>query len=536
MTVAGTLVVAPFVFALGAVVATLLVRRRPRLQRAVSVAGALAYAAAVAALTWTVVLAPGAPGGAVYQVGGWPAPFGITLVADALSTFFLALAAGVSLAAVVFSVLFVDADNQRVFYHPLFHALGLGVTGALLTGDLFNLFVWFEVMLMASYVFVAFYGGARHTAAALRYLVLNVVGGVLMLLGIGGLYATTGTLNMADMARRLADPVAFGIDVAPVVGLAGLLFVAFALKAGLVPFQFWVPGAYEAAPLPVTAMLAGVSKKVGLYALIRLYFTVFDAAAVGSGLPGVAGTSPLALFGPVLFAMAVASIAVGGLGAVARDSIEGVLAYSSIGQVGFVALPIAIAATAATGTHRHVALLSALVFALHHALAKSTLFLAAASVRDATGTNRLRDLGGLAGHSPVLGATFFVGSLALVGVPPLSGFLGKLLVVDAAVAGLATPGRLGATLALLAVFAGSLLTIAYTTRVWTGAFWDVRPEPAVYDAVDRTQLLVLATMAAVIVAVGVGFEPVADVATAAAEAALDREGYVDLVDLGGDGP
>jgi len=523
-------VIAPMVVALASVVATLVMRRWARLQRATSVAGAVAYAAAVGVLAWQVVLAPDTAAAGAYQVGGWPAPFGITLVADALSAFFLVLAATVGLAAVVFSVLFVDPANQRVFYHPLFHALILGVTGALLTGDLFNLFVWFEVMLMASYVFVAFYGGAHHTAAALRYLVLNVVGGVLMLLGIGGLYATTGTLNMADMARRLADPAASGVDVAPVVGLAALLFVAFALKSGLVPFQFWVPGAYEAAPLPVTAMLAGVSKKVGLYAIVRLYFTVFDAAAVGSGLPGLGGLSPLALFGPVLFAMAVASIAVGGLGAVARDSIEGVLAYSSIGQVGFIALPIAIAATAAADL-RHLALAGALVFALHHALAKGTLFLVAAAVRGATGTNRFAELGGLASRSPALGTTFFVGVLSLVGIPPLTGFFGKFLVFEAAIAGFATPGTVGPVLAVVVLVVGSLLTIAYTTRAWNGAFWGGRTERVDEATVDRTQLVVLATLSTVIVAVGIGFEPVYDFATAAADAATDRGAYVELVDL-----
>ena len=523
-----SIVIAPLIVALGSVVATLLTRRWPGAQRAISVGGGLVYAVAVGLLAWDVVLDAGAPGAAVYQVGGWPAPFGITLVADALSAFFLVLAAVVGLAALVFSVLFVDRDNQRVFYHPLFHALLLGVTGAVLTGDLFNLFVWFEVMLIASYVFVAFYGGAQHTAAALRYLVLNVFGGVLLLLGIGGLYATTGTLNMADMARRLADPAAYGIDVAPVAGLAALLFVAFALKAGLAPFQFWVPGAYEAAPLPVTALLAGVSKKVGLYALIRLYFTVFDAAAVGSTLPGLSGESPLALFGPVLFAMAVASIVVGGLGAVDRESIEGVLAYSSIGQLGFIAVPVAIAATA-VGDLRHLALVASLVFALHHALAKGTLFLVAATVRGATGTNQFDELGGLAGRSPVLGVAFFVGMLSLIGIPPLTGFFGKLLVFEAAAAGLSTPGTVGPVLALIVLVGGSLLTIAYTTLTWNGAFWGARTEAVDSATVHRGQLAVLVTLAAIILAVGVGFEPVYDFAAAAADAALDRAAYVDAV-------
>jgi len=257
------------------------------------------------------------------------------------------MAAGVGIASILFSVRYITPENQRVYYHPLFHLLLAGVTGAFLTGDLFNLFVWFEVMLIVSYVFVAFYGTDYATAASFRYLVMNVFGSALMLVAIGGLYATTGTLNMADMARRLATPDAYGIDPAPVVGLSALLLAVFALKSGLVPFQFWVPAAYTAAPTPVTAMFAGVTKKVGIYAIIRLYFTVFATASVPVDLLGTTAASPLAFLAPVLGAMGVASIVVGGFGAVGQDRLESVFAYSSIGQVGFIAVPVAIAAAAA---------------------------------------------------------------------------------------------------------------------------------------------------------------------------------------------
>jgi len=332
------------------------------------------------------------------------------------------MAAGVGIASILFSVRYITPENQRVYYHPLFHLLLAGVTGAFLTGDLFNLFVWFEVMLIVSYVFVAFYGTDYATAASFRYLVMNVFGSALMLVAIGGLYATTGTLNMADMARRLATPDAYGIDPAPVVGLSALLLAVFALKSGLVPFQFWVPAAYTAAPTPVTAMFAGVTKKVGIYAIIRLYFTVFATASVPVDLLGTTAASPLAFLAPVLGAMGWrASSSAGSAPSVRTDS--SVFAYSSIGQVGFIAVPVAIAAAAATGTLRGVAIAAALVFALHHALAKGLLFLSVAAVEDATKTDRLRNLGGVAGHSPVLSGTVFVGLLSLIGLPPLTGFL-----------------------------------------------------------------------------------------------------------------
>ncbi len=535
------LVIAPLLVALGTAVITLALGRRPRPQRAVSVAGGVGYALAVAAAVWRVVLGPSAPGAAASQMGDWPAPFGITLVLDGLSAFMLTVAAVVGLVSICFSVRFVDPENQQVYYHPLFHLLLVGVTGAVLTGDLFNLFVWFEVMLVVSYVFVAFYGTADATAAAFRYLVLNVFGSALMLVAIGGLYATTGTLNMADMASRLADPTA-GVDPVPVVGLSALLLAVFALKAGLVPFQFWVPSAYAAAPLPITAMFAGVTKKVGMYAIVRLYFTVLAGAPVSVDLPWLPAGSVLAFLAPVLAVMGVASIVVGGFGAIGQARLEDVFAYSSVGQVGFIALPVAIAAAAgpvigeATGTLRLVAIAAALVFALHHALAKGLLFLATAAVVDATGTDRLRDLGGVASRSPVLAGTVFVGLLSLIGLPPLTGFFGKLLAFDAAVRGLGADLGGLATVALGAFLLGALLTIVYATRVWNDGFWGPQT-PAVADAsIDTGQLAILLGLAATVVLIGVGFDPVYRFAETAADAALDTEAYIDVVDpAGGEG-
>jgi len=533
--VTGAVAIAPILAALLAGVSTLAVRRWPRVQQAVSVAGAIAYVAAVGTLVWLVVFGPDPAGsGAVaYQLGGWTAPFGITLVADALAAFMLALTAAVALYATVFSVLFINQQNQRAYYHPLYYFLLLGATGAFLTGDLFNLFVWFEVMLMASYVFVAFYGNDTHTAAAMRYLVLNIVGSVVMLLAVGGLYATLGTLNMADMAAQLSDPGA-RTNVTPVVGLSSLLLVTFALKAGLVPFQFWVPAAYRAAPLPVVATFAGATKKVGIYAIIRLYFTVFDGAAVTADVPFIpVETAPLAFLAPVLLVMGFASIFVGGLGAVNHSSLEGLLAYSSIAQIGFIAVPVALAATTTSASLRHLGVLAALVYALHHALAKGLLFLSAGVIRDGVGTTRLPELGGLAQTSPTFAGVFLVGGLSLVGIPPLAGFFGKLFVFDAAATRFAETPTAGSGAILVLLLLGAVLTILYVTHAWIGSFWGSQPEPRASGALDSAQIAVLVTMAVLVVAVGVGFEPVYVFADAAAEAALDQEGYVDLVDLGG---
>jgi len=511
------LVIAPLLVALATAVLSLFVRPFERLRAGVSLAGVAAYAVVVAALASEVL----AGGTMTYQVGDWPAPFGITLVADGLSAFMLALTALVAVPTAIAGLRQVSERAQRVAYHPLFFFMLVGVSGAFLTGDVFNLFVWFEVLLMSSYVLVVIYGDPETTGATLRYVALNLVGSALMLVSIGGLYAVLGTLNMADMSRRLAGNA--GVEpaaVVPALGLSAILFAVFALKAGVVPFHFWVPEVYRAAPTPVTAMLAGVVKKVGVYAMIRLVFTVFGGAAIDVSLPGVTGDA-LGFYGPVLFALAVASVALGGVGAVGRDDLPGLLAYSSISQVGFILLPVAIAATAGESV-QVLALTAALVYALNHAVAKSMLFLVVGVIEDAVETVDMRSLGGIAGNAPGLGAAFFVGSLALVGIPPLSGFFGKLLIFDAAV-------QADALLALAAALGGAIFTIAYTSRAWNRAFWGDAPLSVEGMAPDRVVVGIVLLMAGALVVIGVGFDPVYRFAEAGAHAALDRQGYVDAV-------
>ena len=545
-------VVAPLLVALGTAVLTLGVGGAfgGRAVRAVSLLGGLAYAASVAALVRAVAVPFGTSTPLVHTAGGWAPPFGIVLVADALSAFLLALSAVVFVPVLAFAVVSVDDYGQRLSFHPLVHLMMAGVTGSVLTGDLFNLFVWFEVMLMASYVLVGFYSGPSHTRAALYYVVLNLVGSAVMLLAVGGLYATTGTLNMADMARRLADPAAYGVAVAPTLGLLALLLAVFSLKAGLVPFHAWVPSAYRAAPAPVTALLAGVVKKVGLYAVLRVGFTVFGTAPVAVSLPGVAGDSALAFLGPVLFVLAAASVLFGGFAALTRTDVEGVLAHSSISQIGFVFLPLAVAAT--VPEVRALGVTAALVYAFNHGLAKSGLFLVAGTLRDVLGTTRFGDLGGVARRAPVLSAGFLVFALGLVGTPPLAGFLGKLLVFDTGARALGAGGA-GAALALAVALAGAVLTLAYYTRAWRAGFWgepsetvtDRLPVPgraagaeptpdAATDGGRATGGLVVrvgavVTLALVVVGLGVGGEALVAAAEGAAAAALDTGGYVDAV-------
>ncbi|QLG26445.1 Na+/H+ antiporter subunit D [Halorarum halophilum] len=549
------LVLAPLLVAFGTGILTLLLRFDSRVQRGVSLLGSVGYLAVVALLFDRVVLGPGGPAIVPYYVSNWPAPFGITLVADALSAFMLGLAALVSLPALAFATVYIDEFEHRLSFAPLFHFMLAGVTGSFLTADLFNLFVWFEVMLMASYILVLFYSGPEHTRAALVYVVLNLLASALMLVAIGGLYATVGTLNMADMARRLANPAAYGVELAPTLGLASLLLSVFALKAGLVPFHFWVPSAYRAAPAPVTAVLAGVVKKVGVYAIVRLFFTVFAGAAYAE-----AGT--FAYVGPVLIVAAVASILYGGVAAIGREDVDGLLAFSSVGQVGFIVLPLGVAMMApdlavdfggpgVDGTLATLGIAAALVYAFNHGLAKGLLFLASGTIYSAVGTTDFEDLGGLASRTPLLAASFLLGGLSLVGVPPLIGFFGKLLVFRTSVDGLAGAVP-GAGVALAAALAGAVLTIAYVTRIWNAVFWGEQTETVLAALPTRwsrraegvaadggrtdatpvalaVQLTAVIALAGCLVGFGVGVEFVLEAATHAAGAATDTAGYVDAV-------
>ncbi|WP_254537653.1 complex I subunit 5 family protein [Halomarina litorea] len=520
-------VVGPLLVALFTAIVTLALRRWGPVQRAASLVGSILYLGVVALLIRDV--RADEAGYLVYQLSNWQAPYGISLVADDLAVLMLALTAVVSLLAVVFSARYIDEEGQRLSYHPLYHLMVAGITGSFLTGDIFNLFVWFEVMLMSSYVLVVFYSGPEETRAALHYAFLNLIGSAVMLLAIGGLYATTGTLNMADMAQRLGAPGQYGVDLPAVLGLSALLLSVFALKAGIVPFQFWVPDAYRAAPAPVAAMLAGVVKKVGVYAIIRLYFTVFAAASLPnlSGFGGGGELGFLAFFGPVFFLMALGSVVVGGFGAVARKDLDGLLAYSSIGQVGFIVLPLAVAASVpADSSIRTLGVVAALVYSVNHGIAKSLLFFVSGAIQGAVGSVDFEDLGGLAEREPLLSGTFFVGALALIGIPPLSGFFGKLLVFDAAV-------QAQSALALGVSLGGAILTIAYFTLAWSRGFWS-EPGMAVEGTrADRSLVGVAAVLAVLIVVFGVGFGPLLELAEDAAVAATETQGYIDAV-LGGE--
>lgn len=374
------------------------------IQRTFAIAGVLALIAIAVGLNLQV------SGGTLllYQLGDWAAPFGIVLVGDRLSTMMVLLTAVLALFVLLYAI-GSGWDNRGRHFHALFQFQLMGIMGAFLTGDLFNLFVFFEVLLIASYGLMIHAGGNARLRAGVQYVLFNLIGSTLFLFALGSIYAETGTLNMADMANRVSligpeDSV--GIRVAAV-----LLLLVFAIKAALVPLHFWLPSSYAEAPAPVAALFA-IMTKVGAYGVIRVYTMIFPPdLAVTSGLHDI-WLQPAALL----------SLAVGMVGVLAAKRLDRLIAFSVIGSMGMVMVAISM--------FTPVAIAAALYYIVHSTLAGATLFLISDLVRSSRANLNLTPQPPVAGAALTAGF-FFVGAIAMSGLPPLSGFLGKLLILDA---------------------------------------------------------------------------------------------------------
>ncbi|MGE0660516.1 MAG: monovalent cation/H+ antiporter subunit D [Reyranellaceae bacterium] len=473
-------------------------------QRLVSIASTAALLAVAIAL---VVLADDGQT-RPYAVGDWPAPFGIILVLDRLSAMMLALTAALGLAVAIYAS--GGWDTRGRHFHALFQFQLMGIGGAFLTGDVFNLFVFFEVMLIASYGLMLHGGGGRRLRAGFQYVAINLIGSTLFLFAVGLIYAVTGTLNMADLAVKAAQ-VAEG-DAALLSAGIFMLLLVFALKAALVPLHWWLPTAYGAASAPVAALFA-IMTKVGAYAIIRVHYMVFGDAAAAAA--------------PWIVGGALASMAIGALGALATRRLGDLAAFAVVWSMGSLLVAI--------GMFEPGAIAAALYYAAHSTIAGAALFL----VADAVAQRRPGHGDALVLAPPPTQATplsiaFFVAAIAMCGLPPLSGFVGKLLILDATRGPLAIwiwGGILLTSLAVIIAFAraGSLL-------FWKSEVVSVAAEapaaPAI-PALRRTALPLLALL--LLPAALAGFAgPAAEYFDAAAAQIADVRGYVDAVLGAGD--
>ncbi|MEO3415801.1 monovalent cation/H+ antiporter subunit D [Roseovarius sp. CAU 1744] len=432
------------------------------IQRVFSVAGVSALIAITAGLAWqasdgTVTL---------YRLSDWAAPFGIVVVGDRLSTMMILLTAVLALFVLLFAIGSGWDDRGRHF-HALFQFQLMGIMGAFLTGDLFNLFVFFEVLLIASYGLMIHSGGTVRLRAGVQYVLFNLLGSTLFLFALGSIYAETGTLNMADLAQRvtLIDPQAsVGIRVAAV-----LLLLVFAIKAAVVPLHFWLPSSYAEAPAPVAALFA-IMTKVGAYAIIRVYTMIFPPdLEVTAGLQGV-----------WLLPAALISLAIGMIGVLAVRQLDRLVAFAVIGSMGMVMVSISLF------TPEGIA--AALYYIVHSTLAAAALFLIVDLARAGRDSLQLSALPPVSGAAMTAGL-FFVGAIAMTGLPPLSGFVGKLLILDAAF----TSPLVVWTWAV--ILSASLISVVGFARAGSTVFWKSQSIPHPEETIRAPRPAILSYVA-----------------------------------------
>ncbi|PVE25458.1 monovalent cation/H+ antiporter subunit D [Microvirga sp. KLBC 81] len=432
----------------------LLLRQAPNLQRRVS------FAATALLCLASISLFVLATDGAVrpYLLGGWPAPFGIVLVLDRLSAT-MVLLSGILASAVMLHVL-NGWDEKGHHFHPLFQFQLMGINGAFLTGDVFNLFVFFEVMLIASYGLLLHGGGPRRLGAGFQYVAIKLLGSTLFLFAVGIIYGVTGTLNMADLAGRVGQ-VAAG-DAALLRTGALLLFMVFALKAALVPLHWWLPTAYAAAPAPVAALFA-IMTKVGTYSIIRMFTLIF----------GTDGGMAASIAAPWIMPAALATLVIGAVGVLASRVFTDLVCFAVVWSMG--SLLVAVALFDVEG------LTAGLYYTLHSTLIAGALFL----LNDLIASRRGRwrdDLepSPVMANAALLGGLFFLAAVAMSGLPPLSGFIGKLMILDA------TRASSSAVWIWVVVLATSLLVIIGFGRAGTTLFWKSEAVEGTFEAQRST--------------------------------------------------
>lgn len=484
---------APLIAAIGC----LLTGTRYRLAAGVAAAGvAVSLAAAIALVARTA-------DGSVHAVhsGGWPAPFGVVLVADGFAALMLSVCQLVVLVGLIFGAVSLPSRLKRRHLFPLVLTLSFGTCGAFLTGDLFNLYVWFEVLLLSSFAIMASLGGSKARTATWRYVIINLVSSLLFLVAAGLIYGKTSTLNFADL-RILIDT-----NESPflIESSAALLLGAFGIKAALIPLAFWLPSSYPILPPALSALFAGLLTKVGLYAMYRVFAMVFASGETFAHRE-------------VLFGLAILTMVGGVLGAVGQSSMRRILSFHIISQVGYMALALAL--------FTPLALTAGIFYLVHHIVVKANLFLVAGLVEEHSGSSEVSRTQGVLHSSPIIALLFAIPALSLAGLPPLSGFFAKFALLRSSL-------EIDDSLAAVAIVAVGLLTIFSMLKIWRSIFWGT-PEGE-RRSVRPTLLASSAALGVVTIIIGIACGPVFDLAQTAAEGLIDPSTYIDAV-LGSGNP
>lgn len=501
------LLILPIVMPLVSAALSLVCWRSPRVQRGAGVAGMAALFGAALLL----LVAVRRQGIQALQVGSWPAPYGISLVADLFAAIMVLLAATMGLAVAVYSLASIDARRVAFGYFALLHILLAGVCGAFLTGDIFNLYVWFEVMLIASFVLLALGGERAQLEGAIKYVTLNLISSAVFLTAVGIVYGVAGTLNMADLHVKLQQ-----VQPALQSAIAMLFLVAFGVKAAVFPLFFWLPASYHTPPVAVSAVFAGLLTKVGVYALIRVFTLLF--------LHDPTFTHMLILW------IAGATMVTGVLGAMAQNEFRRILSFHIVSQIGYMVMGLGLFGVASTPRLAALALAGSIFYIIHHIVVKTNLFLVSGAVYRLRGSLELKALGGLYGPHPYLSLLFLVPALSLAGLPPLSGFFAKLSLVSA---GLQSHQYAIVATALVV----GLFTLISMTKIWSEAFWKQAPAAAIDPSKAaergdyRLMLAPVVVLAAITVAIGLAAEPVFALSLEAARQLQNPAEYVAAVRL-----
>lgn len=484
------LVLLPIIIPLIGAMVGLLIRRHRDLQAGWTLGVMLTALATSTALLWHV-MDSGRP--VIFQAGGWPLPYGIALVGDPLSAFFAVMAQLVLVSGIIYAIGSKDSIAGYSPFMPLFLLLGTGLTGTFLTGDLFNLFVFTELLVISGTVLTASSDDRYGTEAAYKYFYMSLLASAFMLLSIGSLYVSYGTLNMGDLAARIAA-APDGLLLLPAVAL---LLATFMIKSAVFPFHFWQPDFHAAAPTAVSAMLSSIVVKLGVYGFLRMTTLLFVEQAP--------------LIRTILLILGIIGIVFGGLSAVGTHNLKRMLAYSTLAQVGFILVAI--------GWGTPLALAAAVVFAFNHSLIKAAMLMLAGYVasRSPVKSASFEVVAGVGKYLPAAGLLFFLGSLALAGIPPTSGFLSKLMVFRSGIAA-------ADYVTLIIIGLASILTLVYTIRAFVLVWW--QPKDGAKAKPTGDSLMAPAALIILVLIVGVAGGTLVDVSLSISEWIGDPSRYL----------
>ncbi|MDQ2678950.1 MAG: Na+/H+ antiporter subunit D [Actinomycetota bacterium] len=492
------LLTVPVAVPLAGAAATMIAYRSRTAQRVIGVVSVLVAVVAAAVLLIDVDTV----GIAVMQAGAWPAPIGITLVADLFSALMLVISLATVLAVLVYAIGQPGVDDDQPVFHPVYLVLTAGVSLALLTGDLFNLFVAYEITLAASYVLITLGARRDQVRTGMTYVIINLLASTFFVITIAWIYAATGTVNMADLSGKLA---ALPDNVRTALSL--LLLLVFGIKAAIFPLFFWLPDSYPTARTPVTAVFAGLLTKVGVYSIIRTQTLFFPSDHASTVLLVIAGLT----------------MVVGVLGAIAQNDMKRILSFHIVSQIGYMVLGLALFTVSGIA--------GAVLFILHQIPVKTALFLSAGMVEQSAGSTALNRVGGLIRRAPVTAALFLLAALSLAGIPPLSGFVGKLAIVQA--------GFSAQQYAIVGVsIVVSLFTLFSMVKIWNGVFWGTAEDPTVRLAltapderldVPRTMTSATVALVGLTLAIALFAGPIYERCERAAAGLVDPTPYITAV-------